>query len=351
MDYSALQTLLGDQAEYLLGFNTPKISKDRLHLPSATFVDDIFSQSDRSPELIDSLRRLFGHGRLANTGYLSILPVDQGIEHTAGASFATNPDYFDPENIIKLAIEGGCNAVASTYGVLAMMSKTYAERIPFIVKINHNELLTYPTKHDQIMFASVVQAQEMGAVAVGATIYFGSPESNRQIVEVAQAFELAHELGLATILWCYTRNPGYTKDGRNYETAADISSQAIHLGATIGADIVKQKLPDSSDGFRQIGFSKYSEEMYTNLLSDHPIDQTRYQVANAYMGRVGLINSGGPAGSNDLAEAVATAVINKRAGGMGLISGRKAFMKPLAQGIELLNAIQDVYLEQNITIA
>ncbi|HEX7017596.1 MAG TPA: class I fructose-bisphosphate aldolase [Patescibacteria group bacterium] len=352
MDYAQIQHLLGDKAESLLGFSTPKISKDRLQLPGADFVDRVFSTSDRSDKVKANLKKLFNHGRLSGTGYLSILPVDQGIEHTAGISFAPNQDYFDPENIVKLAIEGGCNAVASTYGVLAMMSAKYADQIPFIVKINHNELLTYPNKHDQIFFSNVVQAYEMGAVAVGATIYFGSQESNRQIQEVSRAFAQAHELGLATILWCYTRNKGFTKDGVNYETAADLTGQAIHLGATIGADIVKQKLPETVDGFRQIGFSKYNDQMYDTLLSDHPIDMTRYQVANAYMGRVGLINSGGASGGeSDVAEAVATAVINKRAGGMGLISGRKAFMKPLAQGVEILNAIQDVYLAKEVTVA
>lgn len=352
MTYSDIQHLLADKAEYLLGFNTPKISKDALHLPGGDFVERIFDSSDRSDKVKANLKKLFTHGRLSGTGYLSILPVDQGIEHTAGISFAPNPEYFDPENIIKLAIEGGCNAVASTYGVLGMMSAKYAEQIPFIVKLNHNELLTYPNKHDQIFFANVVQAYDMGAAAVGATIYFGSPESNRQIQEVSRAFAQAHELGLATILWCYTRNSGFTKDGVNYETAADITGQANHLGATIGADIVKQKLPETMDGFRKVGFSKYDDKMYDKLLTDHPIDLTRYQVANGYLGRVGLINSGGASGGeSDLAEAVATAVINKRAGGMGLISGRKAFMKPLAQGVELLNAIQDVYLVSEVTIA
>jgi class I fructose-bisphosphate aldolase len=351
MNYSEIEQLLGAQAESLLGFSNPKIAKDRLHLPSGNFVDQVFTQTSRSPQVLDNLRRLFGHGRLANTGYLSILPVDQGIEHTAGVSFATNPDYFDPENIVKLAIEGGCNAVASTYGVLAAVSKKYADTIPFIVKINHNELLTYPNKHDQIIFATAKQAADLGAAGIGATIYFGSPESNRQIQEITEQFASAHELGMFTVLWCYTRNPGFTKDGVNYETAADITGQANHLGVTIGADIIKQKLPETNYGFKTVGFSKYSDEMYTNLTSDHPIDLTRYQVANCYMGRIGLINSGGASGSNDLQEAVITATINKRAGGMGLISGRKAFMKPLTEGIAILNAIQDVYLEPGVTIA
>lgn len=351
MNYTELESLMGEHAESLLSFANPKISKDRLHLPSASYVETVFSQSNRSSQVIKNLHRLFGHGRLANTGYLSILPVDQGIEHTAGASFATNPDYFDPANIVKLAIEGGCNAVASTYGVLAAVSKTYADAIPFIVKINHNELLTYPTKHDQILFATARQAHELGAAGIGATIYFGSAESNRQIQEITKEFAIAHELGMFTVLWCYTRNPGYTKDGINYEVSADITGQANHLGVTIGADIIKQKLPENNFGFKNVGFGKFSDEMYDKLTSDHPIDLTRFQVANCYMGRIGLINSGGASGSNDLQEAVITATINKRAGGMGLISGRKAFMKPLAEGIAILNAIQDVYLEPNITVA
>jgi class I fructose-bisphosphate aldolase len=297
------------------------------------------------------MRRMYHHGRLAGTGYVSILPVDQGIEHTAGVSFAPNSDYFDPANIVKLAIEGGTNAVASTMGALRMVGNKYADKIPFIVKVNHNELLTFPTKHDQILFGSAQQAYDLGAVAVGATIYFGSAESSRQITEVARVFDEAHRLGMFTILWCYPRNGGFAKDGVNYETAADITGQAIHLGVTLGADIVKQKLPETMDGFRQIGFSKYDDRMYDKLVSPHPIDLTRYQVANAYMGRVGLINSGGASGDNDLQQAVATAVINKRAGGMGLISGRKAFQKTLKDGVEILNAIQDVYLEPKITVA
>jgi class I fructose-bisphosphate aldolase len=351
MNYTEIESLLAEQAEYLLGFSSPKISKDRLHVPSPSFMDDVFSISDRSDKVLSNLKRMANHGRLAGTGYISILPVDQGIEHTAGASFSPNPDYFDPENIVKLAIEGGCNAVASTYGVLAAVSKKYASEIPFIVKINHNELLTYPNKHDQIMFCSVDQAAELGAAGVGATVYFGAPESNRQIQEVSKAFARAHELGLFTVLWCYTRNSGFTKDRVNYETASDITGQANHLGVTIGADIIKQKLPELNGGFKKIGFSKHSELMYTNLNSDHPIDLTRWQVANCYMGRIGLINSGGASGDNDLQEAVMTAVINKRAGGQGLISGRKAFMKPLAEGVKILNAIQDVYLAKEITVA
>lgn len=350
MNYSQIQSLLEDRAEYLLGFNTPKISSDQLTLPGADFVDRAFGDSDRSDQVKDNLRKMFGHGRLANTGYVNILPIDQGIEHGAGVSFFKNPAYFDPANILKLAIEGGTNGVASTLGVLRMMSK-HADTIPFIVKVNHNELLTYPTKHDQILFGSVQQAHDLGAVAVGATIYFGSAESNRQIVEIAQVFEAAHRLGMFTILWCYPRNSHFVKDTTNYETAADITGQAIHLGVTLGADIVKQKLPETMDGMRQTNFSKWDDRMYDALLSEHPIDQTRYQVANAYMGRCGLINSGGPSGSNDLRQAVETAVVNKRAGGIGLISGRKAFQKPLKDGIELLNAIQDVYLTPEVTIA
>lgn len=351
MNYAQIETLLADKADHLLGFSDPKISKDRLHTPSPTFVDDVTSISDRSDAVLTNLKRMANHGRLAGTGYISILPVDQGIEHTAGASFSPNPDYFDPENIVKLAIEGGCNAVASTYGVLSAVSKKYASEIPFILKINHNELLTYPNKHDQIMFSSVEQAAELGAAGVGATVYFGAPESNRQIQEVSKAFAKAHELGLFTVLWCYTRNSGFTKDGVNYETASDLTAQANHLGVTIGADIIKQKLPEVDGGFEKIGFGKHSELMYTDLNSDHPIDLTRWQVANCYMGRIGLINSGGASGDNDLQQAVMTAVINKRAGGQGLISGRKAFMKPLAEGVEILNAIQDVYLAKEITVA
>jgi len=351
MSHSNTLSILGDQADWLLSFSQPKISKERLYLPSPTFLEDVFSQSDRSPVVIQNLRRMANHGRLAGTGYLSILPVDQGIEHTAGASFASNPDYFDPQKIVELAIEGGCNAVASTYGVLAAVSDLYADKIPFIVKINHNELLTYPPKHDQIMFASVEQAYQLGAAGVGTTIYFGSKQSNRQLQEVSAAFARAHELGMFTILWCYTRNPEFTKDGTNYETASDITAQANHLGATIGADIVKQKMPTLNGGFQALAFSKYSDQMY-ELTSDHPIDMTRYQVAHGFMGRIGLINSGGPStGENDLKDAVITAVINKRAGGQGLISGRKAFSRPLREGVALLNAIQDVYLDEQISVA
>ena len=351
MNYTDIQTVLADKAEYLLGFNQPKISKNRLHIPSPHFIDEVTSQSDRSEAVLDNLKRMANHGRLAGTGYISILPVDQGIEHTAGASFSKNPDYFDPANIVKLAIEGGCNAVASTYGVLASVSKVYADKIPFIVKINHNELLTYPNKHDQILFSTVEQAHALGAAGIGATIYFGSAESNRQIIEISKAFARAHELGMFTILWCYTRNSSFTKDGVNYEVAADVTAQANHLGVTIGADIIKQKLPETNGGFKTLDFGKYDERMYSELSSDHPIDLTRWQVANCYMGRIGLINSGGASGDNDLQQAIATAVINKRAGGQGLISGRKAFMRPLQEGIEILHAIQDVYLTEEISVA
>ena len=346
-----IEELLGSEAEGLLNHKCNTIPREHLHLPGPDFVDRVFADSDRNPQVLRSLQALFEHGRLGNSGYLSILPVDQGIEHTAGASFAPNPAYFDPENIVKLAIEGGCNGVASTLGDLASVSRKYAHKIPFIVKINHNELLTYPNKYDQIMFSSVQQAWDMGAVAVGATIYFGSPESNRQIIEVSEAFEMAHDMGMATILWCYLRNPGFKKDGVDYHVAADLTGQANHLGVTIKADIVKQKQPENNGGFKAINFAKTHEKVYTELSSDHPIDLTRYQVANSYMGRAGLINSGGASGDNDLAQAVKTAVINKRAGGMGLISGRKAFQKPMDQGVELLNAIQDIYLDKDLTIA
>jgi len=349
---SKIESMLGDEAEYLLGHTCTTLSKKMLHLPGPDFVDRIFGPSDRPVPVLRSLQQLFDHGRLAKTGYLSILPVDQGIEHTAGASFAPNPIYFDAERIVELAIEGGCNAVASTLGVLGAVARKYAHKIPFVLKFNHNELLTYPNKYDQVFFAQIEQAFDMGAVAVGATIYFGSPESSRQIVEVSEAFQRAHELGMATILWCYTRNDHFKKDGVDYHTATDLSSQAIHLGVTIEADIVKQKLPETNaGGFKALKFGKYNEKMYTELSSDHPIDMTRFQVANAYMGRVGLINSGGPSGSDDLVQAVRTAIINKRAGGMGLISGRKAFQKPMAEGVEILHAIQDVYLNKKITIA
>ena len=349
--YSDIQQILADQSEYLLGHDSKTISKYDLHLPSPDFVDRIFSVSDRSNRVIRSLETLFNTGRLSNTGYLSILPVDQGIEHSAAASFAPNPIYFDPENIVKLAIEGGCNAVASTLGVLASVSRKYAHKIPFVVKINHNEFLSYPSSYDQIMFASIKQAYEMGAVAVGATIYFGAENSDRQIQEVARAFEMAHELGMATILWCYTRNSAFKVDGTDYHTSADLTGQANHLGATIKADIIKQKLPTNNGGFKAVNFSKTHEKVYSELTTDHPIDLARYQVANNYMGRMGLINSGGASGSNDFQDAVATAVVNKRAGGMGLISGRKAFQRPMEEGVKLLNTIQDVYLCDDVTIA
>lgn len=352
MTLEQITKLLGNSASDLLSHTSKTITKDQLHLPGNDFIDRIFSQSNRSQQVLNSLSRLYGNGNLANTGYLSILPVDQGIEHSAGASFAPNPIYFDPENIVKLAIEGGCNAVASTFGVLAMCSRKYAHKIPFVVKINHNELLTYPNKFDQIPFGSVREAWNMGAAAVGATIYFGSQESSRQIVEIAEAFEEAHELGMGTILWCYMRNNEFKKDGVDYHTASDITAQANHLGVTIQADIIKQKLPTLNGGFKAINFGKTHDKVYSELSSDHPIDLCRYQVANCYMGRIGLINSGGAsAGASDLAEAVETAVINKRAGGHGLISGRKAFQKPMKEGVELLNAIQTVYLNDEITIA
>lgn len=352
MSISKIQELLGADADNLLKHESTTISKDLLQLPGGDFVNRVFSQTNRSPQVLRSLSALYNHGRLSGTGYMSILPVDQGIEHSAGASFAPNPIFFDPENIVKLAVEGGCNAVASTFGVLAATSRKYAHQIPFIVKINHNEFLTYPNKFDQIMFGSVDEAWNLGATAVGATIYFGSPESGRQIVEVAQAFERAHELGMATILWCYLRNNGFKKDGIDYHTAADITAQANHLGVTIQADIIKQKLPTNNGGYNAINFGKTHPKVYSELSTDHPIDLARYQVANCYMGRMGLINSGGESkGATDLAEAVTTAVINKRAGGQGLISGRKAFQKPMNEGVALLNAIQDVYLEKEITIA
>ncbi|HNR88868.1 MAG TPA: class I fructose-bisphosphate aldolase [Spirochaetota bacterium] len=346
-----IRKALGSDNESLLTY-AARVPKERITLPGPDFVDRVFAPSDRPVPVLRSLQALFAAGRLANTGYLSILPVDQGIEHTAGASFAPNPEYFDPENIVRLALEGGCNGVASTLGVLAMVARKYAHRIPFILKINHNELLTYPTKYDQVLFASVEQAVDMGAVAVGATIYFGSEESSRQIQEISAAFERAHELGLATILWCYTRNNAFKTKEADYHTAADITGQANHLGATIKADIVKQKLPTLNGGFTAINFAKTHDKVYTELSSEHPIDLTRYQVISNYMGRIGLINSGGESsGERDLAEAVRTAVINKRAGGMGLISGRKAFQRPMKDGIALLNAIQDVYLCTEVTVA
>lgn len=352
MSIAKVQELLGAKADALLSHNCTTISKENLHLPGPEFMERVWQGSNRNPQVLRSLGDLYNHGRLAGTGYMSILPVDQGIEHTGGASFAPNPIYFDPDNIVKLAIEGGCNAVATTYGVLASVSRKYAHKIPFIVKINHNELLTYPNTFDQIMFGSVDEAWNLGATAVGATIYFGSPESGRQIVEVAEAFERAHELGMATILWCYLRNEDFTKNGVDYHASADMTAQANHLGVTIQADIIKQKLPTNNGGFKEIGFAKTHGDMYTKLSSDNPIDLCRYQVANCYMGRAGLINSGGASsGASDLAEAVETAVINKRAGGSGLISGRKSFQRPMSEGVELLNTIQDVYLDKGITVA
>ena len=353
---SSIQQYLGAKTDSLLGFRSPKIAKERLHLPGPDFIDRIFAPSDRNPRVLANLHRMFNTGRLAGTGYLSILPVDQGIEHSAGASFAKNPDYFDGENIVKLAVEGGCNAVASTFGVLGSVARKYAHKIPFLVKFNHNELLTYPNKADQIFFGTIKQAYDMGAAAVGATIYFGSDQAGRQIVEVSQAFAHAHELGMATVLWCYLRNNAFKKD-KDYHLSADLTGQANHLGVTIEADIIKQKLPENNGGYQMLNmgdssYGKFDKRIYTDLASDHPIDLCRYQIANCYMGRAGLINSGGAsAGESDLKEAVKTAVINKRAGGMGLISGRKAFQKPMKDGVALLNAIQDVYKSAEITIA
>src|SRR6267378_1582326 len=347
-----LEELLGAAATNLLEHKCQTVPKSQLHLPGPDFVSRVWKDSDRSVQVLRNLQSLFDHGRLAGSGYLSILPVDQGIEHTAGASFAPNPIYFDGEKIVELAIEGGCNAVASTFGVLGSVARRYAHRIPFICKINHNELLTYPNKYDQILFGTVKEAHEMGAVALGATIYFGSAESNRQLQEIAVAFHQAHELGMATVLWCYVRNNAFKKDGINYETAADLTGQANHLGVTIEADIIKQKLPDTNRGFEVINFGKTSPAVYDKLATDHPIDLCRYQVVNCYMGRAGLINSGGESrGASDLKEAVRTAVINKRAGGMGLISGRKSFQRPMKEGVELLHAIQDVYLNPSVTVA
>jgi fructose-bisphosphate aldolase, class I len=344
--------LLGDKAAYYLDHTCTTIDKSSIYAPSAKHVDEVWATSNRTTRTIGSINALINHGRLSGTGYVSILPVDQGIEHSAGASFAPNPIYFDPENIVKLAIEGGCNAVASTYGVLGAVARKYAHKIPFIVKVNHNEFLSYPNKFDQIMFGTIKDAWNMGATAVGATIYYGSDESARQIVEVAKAFEYAHELGMATVLWCYLRNSGFKKDGVDYHTSADLTGQANHLGVTIQADIVKQKLPSNNGGYNALNFGKTSKLVYEKLTTDHPIDLARYQVANCYMGRVGLINSGGESkGATDMAEAVLTAVVNKRAGGMGLISGRKAFQKPMKDGVELLNNIQDVYLDNSITLA
>lgn len=356
VDYSKIQELLGGDAETLLNYSNPKISKENLHLPGGDFVDRVWMDSDRNPQVLRSLQTLFNNGRLSGTGYLSILPVDQGIEHSAGASFAPNPKLFDPKNIVELAIEGGCNAVASTYGVLGAVARKYAHKIPFIVKINHNELLTYPNKFDQILFGTIEQARNMGAVAVGATVYFGSEESGRQIVEIAEAFAYAHELGMATILWCYLRNGKFKTSEGDMHTAADLTGQANHLGVTIQADIIKQKLPERNGGYNVLNmessYGKTNPKIYTDLTSDNPIDLVRYQVANCFMGRAGLINSGGESkGAGDLADAVRTAVINKRGGGTGLISGRKAFQRPTAEGVELLNAIQDVYLTKEVTVA
>ncbi len=355
-DLSRIQEILGAEGDALLSFDSPRISRERLHLPGPDWVERSFGPSDRNIRTLRNLQALYGHGRLGGTGYLSILPVDQGIEHSAAASFARNPDYFDPEAIVQLAIDGGCNAVATTYGVLGMVARRYAHKIPLVLKLNHNELLTFPNAFDQVMFAQVEQAYEMGCVAVGATIYFGSPESTRQLQEVSQAFALAHDLGMGTILWCYLRNNAFKKGGVDYHASADLTGQANHLGVTIQADIIKQKLAENNGGFQALNmgdssYGKFDKRIYNELSSDHPIDLVRYQVANCYMGRAGLINSGGASGSDDLQQAVRTAVINKRAGGMGLISGRKAFQKPRAEGVALLNAIQDVYLCPEVTVA
>ena len=352
---TTIQSYLGPKVETLLGFHSPKIAKERLHLPGPDFIDRVWVASDRNIRVLTNLQRLFDHGRLGKTGYMSILPVDQGIEHSAGASFAKNPDYFDGENIVKLAIEGGCNAVASTLGVLGSVARKYAHKIPFIVKLNHNELLTYPNKFDQVLFGTVKEAHEMGAAAVGATIYFGSDQADRQIVEISRAFALAHELGMGTVLWCYLRNNAFKKD-KDYHLSADLTGQANHLGVTIQADIIKQKLPENNGGYQALNigdssYGRFDKRIYSDLSSDHPIDLCRYQVANCFLGRSGLINSGGASGANDFAEAVVTAVINKRAGGTGLISGRKAFQRPLSEGIQLLNAVQDVYLSPEVTVA
>ena len=351
-----IEDCLGEDTAYLLEHESKTIDQSYLHVPSPNYVDDVWALSNRSPQVLRSLQSLFDHGRLGGTGYLSILPVDQGVEHSGGASFAPNPTYFDPESIVQLAVEGGCNAVASTFGVLGIVARKYAHKIPFIVKFNHNELMTYPNTAEQIVWGTIRQAWNMGAAAVGATVYFGSENAGREIVEVAQMFEMAHELGMATVLWCYTRNNAFKVDGVDYHTAADLTGQANHLGVTLSADIVKQKLPTVNGGYKALNtggssYGKLDERIYTELTSDHPIDLCRYQVANSYMGRAGLINSGGASGSNDFADAVKTAVINKRAGGMGLISGRKAFQRPMNEGAELLNAIQDVYLAEEVTIA
>lgn len=349
---SKIADLLGPDAEALLSYQARGIDRGRLHLPGPDFVSRSFGPSDRSPRVLRSLQSLYDHGRLAGTGYMSILPVDQGVEHSAGASFSKNPDYFDPEKIVELAIEGGCNAVASTFGVLGLTARKYAHLIPFIVKINHNQLMTYPMVHEQVLFGTVDEAYDMGAVAVGATIYFGSPDSNRQIIEVAEAFAYAHELGMATVLWCYTRNDAFKVGGVDYSVSADLTGQANQLGVTIQADIVKQKLPENNGGFKAVGFGRTDPRMYSELVPDnHPIEMVRWQVANSYMGRVGLINSGGASGDDDFAEAARTAVLNKRGGGSGLITGRKAFQRPMAEGVRLLNLIQDIYLDDSITVA
>jgi len=355
-EFSSIQAQLGEKAAYYLEHQSKTVTKDKLHLPSPTFVTDIFSNSDRSAQTLRSLESLFAHGRLAGTGYLSILPVDQGIEHSAGASFAKNPAYFDPENIVKLAIEGGCNAVASTFGVLGMVARKYAHKIPFMVKFNHNELLTYPNKAEQITWGTIKQCWDMGCTAVGATVYFGSADAGRQIVEVSKMFQQAHELGMATVLWCYTRNNAFKVGSTDYHVSADLTGQANHLGVTMSADIIKQKLPENNGGFKALNtggssYGKLDERIYTELTTDHPIDLCRYQVVNCYMGRAGLINSGGASGKNDFGDAVTTAVINKRAGGTGLISGRKAFQRPIAEGSKLLQTIQDVYLCKEVTVA
>ncbi len=357
MSYNNIVSLLGDKAEYLLNHTSKTIAKENLHLPGGDFIDRVWVGSDRNPQVLRNMEAMYGHGRLANTGYLSILPVDQGIEHSAGASFAKNPIYFDPENIVKLGIEGGCNAVATTYGALGSVARKYAHKIPFIVKINHNEFLSYPNKYDQVMFTSIKASWDLGAAAVGATIYFGSPESTRQLQEVSDAFQYAHELGMATILWCYLRNPSFKQADKDYHVSADLTGQANHLGVTIEADIIKQKLPENNGGYLALNskdnpYGKNDKRIYEELTSEHPIDLCRYQVANCFMGRAGLINSGGASsGATDLTEAVTTAVINKRAGGMGLISGRKAFQRPMQEGVAILNAIQDVYLTKEVTIA
>jgi len=355
MNVEKITELLGKDSDYLLGFKTPRVKKDQIHVPGPDWIDRIIAPSDRPNSVLRNMQSLFNTGRLAGTGYLSILPVDQGIEHSAGASFAPNPAYFDGENIVKLALEAGCNAVASTAGVLGSISRKYAHKIPFIVKLNHNELLSYPNTFDQILFANVRQAFDMGAVAVGATVYFGSAESGRQIREISEVFHKAHELGMVTILWCYLRNSAFKVDGVDYHLSSDMTGQANHLGATMQADIIKQKLPVNNGGYKALNkqgsFGKFSEKMYTQLNSEHPIDLTRYQVVNNYMGRIGLINSGGASGKDDLVQVVKTAVINKRAGGIGLITGRKAFQKPMKKGIELFHAIQDVYLCKDVTVA